>query len=415
MDGMRNAALSVGRTSLLPVGRSFVHAGRRPMTRHITLDPLHSGGPGQNGVPILHGGFKAKAVVWFSDIPGTPGNPLVTAKVVEVRDLTNAKANLSHLPEAEQEVLSMMRMPIQMDGQWSYGVLSDYHKGKSLYAIDLNHPNDNQATVYSPGHARVLKADIKSGSVSLLVNDRLEIHILHLDHILEGKTLIPYKGFAEVIEEKNMKQTFASQIAEYNATHDDLNQTEEFVNFFKTVPEAWAMLSEADTIMSTVQSAIDNLIAQGLTLQDMEAFAQGGNEGKSDGSHVHFDVFDQLMGKAVPLFGFAHAYQNGIKAVVRFDIVGSEQSKDVDMWYDASLNTLKNPAEGIAMTRQQAGEVAENVAYAIEAGVIGRKLERRFATYVDDDGQLKNEDIWTAMNNGELQRWNGNAFVPFFP
>jgi len=368
-------------------GQLFVKLPVKDVTKYIDAIPYKQQGTNSNGETITVAQLKLRVVVWFSDIPGTPGNPLVTAKVVEVRDLTNAKANLSHLPAEDLDILNALRSPLK-SADWSINMASGAHNGTGVYALDFNASNDDSIAVYSPGRARLVDVDLIDGTIKLELSTStgkiFSASLLHMDHILEKVTGETYVGLAEFLA-----ANFPTEWSAASGTSRDR------IDYLKsTNATIAAALVNVENRMAQVQAIIDSMIAQGYWIDDAAEIGQIGNEGLSQGHHLDFRV--HFNGKPINLFGWADAYHPGIQVMnVEF-----ENGKELDgMRYDRALSVLVHDNDRIVMSRNASGQ---NMAYAWEEGVGLGAMKRAIWTDKLPNGSVV--DAW--LNETMTQKWN---------
>jgi|GEM_PF-3616487 len=386
-------------------GMLFVDIPLSLVTKHIALDPLQSGGPGQGGVAFQKGGFTLKVAMWFSSQQGAPGYGKVTTKVFEVEELTVPKADVSHLPILDRDIYESIRPPVPTNHDWKINLASGFHDGSGLYALDFNASGDNDIKVIAPGSAAIIPPTLQElidGTAKIKIKTATQrefiMTLMHLDKMFKNQTGIEYTPMSEVFVKENMMNIFANQIAAANALRETpMTQTREFYDFFKNLPEAKAKLDSYVARIEQLRVAITAYINAGNLLSDTEQFAEIGNEGYSDGSHLHLQINE--LSRSIEDYGWIDAYFPGIK----FDGAMFNNGKNLNgLVYSRSLGVLVHEETGIAMRRENIpdnssnGFAALNSAYAIESGSIGREL------HWDGDN-----NAWLAWSNGDWIRENG--------
>lgn len=387
------------------------------ITAHITRDPLHSGGNGTK-----EGEFTLQVVAWMPNAPqGTPGTQVITQKI-KVSELATPRADLSHLPEVDRDILSAIRMPITGSG-WSYTIDSGFHTNSGLYALDLTAGNETDSReVFSPGDARVAWVDIKNGGVWLEVGTmtgkvfRVAMH--HMDHMFETRTGITYEGLGEAMKRLGYFEQYKAELIANGKT-----MTRDAATYLMDkYPEVKAALQPVLDQIAVVQAAVDALRNRpvspenprgGLWLKDAERFAQVGNEGFSTGPHFHVDVSHD--GRPISLFGWTDAYYTGIQAM-NIDFVSPSNAntvKQITMTYDRDVDALTNREQGIALSRIQSGATSINEAHAIEGGAISHKIVWAFNAMSDSYMWLRVDEFNNLVHpeNNKVWQWLNGAWV----
>ncbi len=326
--------------------------------------------------------------------------------------------------ESEKAILRTMRFPFE-DRNWYYRLSSPEHNGPLRYSLDFNATNDETSKVHAPTAASVSKVDLYKGEVSLASSlpsgQKWKMQFLHMDHIFDaqlsaaGKT---YTGIAEVIRLLNLESVFAAEIKAKNKGVIPALSSQLFA-VLKEIEGAKALLKPYMDRIDAAQKWIDENIV-GTELPAWSILGEGGDEGLSDGTHIHMHAINN-DGTPINLYAWAHSYQPGILAKTLVDGKGDEYL----MKYDDSVGALVNEAEKVVHKRvdiNENGKVkSENWVYAWEASVPVSQMKRvvwKKIEYIDDNGARKNDFIWVQTEDN-TQRWkvtNGvGNFVPCIP
>lgn len=362
--------------------------------------------------------IQIKVAVWFEDSQGAASGG-VTQSFYFLKD--NPASSIPLQPgeysvhpdidraSAENAFLKSMAFPVE-GTSWSYSLISTYHSGKGLYALDLNLSGeaDNGKSVFSP-----ISGDIPKGGIDLL-NGRVTINttkdgntfsvtLRHLEHIFEDVTGMQYEGLAEVA--RRLQPTyFPATPLPYQMQADDL------IELLDEIPDAKAVLDVARSRIAVVQLEIDRLIGDGYAISLSEKLGGAGDEGASQGTHVHMDA--QLNGSAVNLFAWADAYIPD--AVVAKTPIGG---RTLDMHFDASAKTLVSSEERIALVRVQEGSKGVNHALAWEDGKTYDQMERVEwreipEVQLEDGTRLLNYSGWFRTNtDGSISQWKDSDWI----
>lgn len=291
------------------------------------------------GVKIIAWNAQGEVVAWNK-------TSAIAITDQELAQLSWTTEDLSVLPitdvlhNAERQILQQLVFPLQKDGvRWNNSELSSYHHGEGLYALDLNSPSDFGRMVLAPANGRMLRANLEKGTV--IVEHRLPDGTLwtttfhHLINILETQTGLVYEAPDEAAQ--RLRSMFSVDSAEYLAG-----------------------MAEAARVRAEAQSAVDAYI-QKHTIDAMTAFAAIGNEGLSEGSHLHMQV--NIGSHAVNLFRWLNEQQNGI--VTTANVSGHASYA---LQWDDGVGSLVNFSDHIVVQRMEINGEVVNVAYAWETG-----------------------------------------------
>lgn len=400
----------------LPTGKTISHSGIYLVNGDYLVQELMPKNPlAVSNSSTLFANIPASAVAAFSaDFPGNPQrlrwkvvvwyagegdstasfgytNPFgVTKDAVE-----KVHGNLSTLRENDPnreidgQILGNMKFPVA-PGDWSYNIASGYHKDLGLFALDLNSENDRGKQVLIAATGDIYRVNVDIGEVIMEhTTGGVKWYSVyeHMTHILEGLTGVSYIGKEE-------------------ANH--LNYSD-------------AQKADAAAQRKNAQDAINALIEK--MRKEGKSFTQGtdlakvGNEGASEGAHLHFHVY--TGSRPVDLVYWASEMQKG------FPVSATVGGKFLGLRWNSSARALVNETDMIAMQRVDTHQtidgkdtvIAENLAFAWQAGKKVEEMERVVwvkKKFIDDEGKQQDKETW-IMASDQNQRWNGIKFVPLVP
>jgi len=219
-------------------------------------------------------------------------------------------------------------------------------------------------------------------------------NVLHLIDILEQKTGMAYESADEAIKRLNLKTKYASQINAYFVSKNIKATgatTKNYVDALNSFANGAAELKPTMDRINAVQAKINELIQNGFTLKAMDALGGTGNEGHSAGSHTHVDV--SIDGKAVNLFAWADAWQQGIEA---YTDVGS----NLKFKYDQMTKALVQAEFGLVLRRDISGA---NLVYAKTANFDEFDSTTWFrVTWAQN--KKTGKFVWVKMNGGQIEK-----------
>jgi hypothetical protein len=326
----------------------------------------------------------------------------------------------------EKKALNAMAFPIQSSDGWYYKLESGWHSGNGIYALDLNLPGetDNGKIVAAAmtGTIPTGGVNVADGTVTIVTTvdgKVLRVATLHMDNVLSGFTNMTYEGYDAAIKRLGLVTKYAAdlQIKRPNGWSD----TKDLVAALLSIPAAADELATTTAQIDAVQQAINALIANGLSVAQGVQIGTAGNEGHSDGTHVHIDA--QLDGTPLNLFGWANEYLSEAHRTVAAVSLGGTV---LDLHYNSSARTLVSDSQKIALIRRDKVDasgnlildvnnrrIGENIAVAWEDGVPLEQMKRIAYKAIDAAGHMGwvrvNSDGSIYLEGGFIKHWSPNS------